>query len=269
MLYIPTADGKRMIGGYIMKALDANWYKSIWSLDIKEQSWVEDTENQVDFIVSTLELTGKERILDLACGFGRHALSLARRGYQVTGVDITIEFIKDAIQTAKSEGLNVQFINADIRDLHMINEYDVVLNLADGAIGYLESDEENLKIFNIISNALKPGGKHFMDICNAEYADHYFPAQYWDAGEFALSVSRFEWDDKKRIMLFGDNTIVYGELAKKPNIEYGAPQRLYSIDEIEKTWGQMGMQVEQTYSNYYGKDASYKELQLMVYSRKR
>jgi 2-polyprenyl-3-methyl-5-hydroxy-6-metoxy-1,4-benzoquinol methylase len=251
-----------------MKALDANWYKSIWSLDIKEQSWVEDTENQVDFIVNTLKLTGKERILDLACGFGRHALSLARRGFQVTGVDITKEFIQDATQTAKAEGLNAQFINSDIRDLHTTNEYDVVLNLADGAIGYLESDDENLKIFRVISNALKPGGKHFMDICNAEHAEHYFPKQCWEAGESALSISRFEWDAKKRIMLFGDNTITYGELAKKPNIEYGAPQRLYSIDEIEEIWKRMDMKVEHTFSNYYGKGASYKELQLMIYSRK-
>jgi len=116
--------------------------------------------------------------------------------------------------------------------------------------------------------ALKPGGKHFMDIGNAEHAEHYFPVQYWDAGENALSVSRFEWDDKKRIMLYGDNTIVYGEPALKPDISYGAPQRLYSIDEINEIWKQRGMQIEQTFSNYYGKNASYKELQLMVYSMK-
>lgn len=251
-----------------MRALDADWYKSIWNLDIKEQSWVQDTENQVDFIVNTLGLTGKEHILDLACGFGRHALSFARRGFQITGVDITKEFIEDAIQNANSEGLNAQFIHSDIRNLHFANEYDVVLNLADGAIGYLESDEENLKLFDVISNALKPGGKHFMDICNAEYAEHYFPAQYWDAGENALSVSKFEWDAKKRIMIFGDHTIVYGEPAKKPDIQYGAPQRLYSIDEIDKIWKQRAMQVVQIFADYYGKGASYKELQLMVYSRK-
>jgi len=251
-----------------MKALDSNWYKSIWSLDIKQQSWVQDTENQVDFIVNTLGLTGKEHILDLACGYGRHALSFARRGFRVTGVDITKEFIDDAIKNSNLEGLNAQFINADIRDIHFENEFDVVLNLADGAIGYLESDEENLKIFDVISTALKPDGKHFMDIGNAQHAEHYFPVQYWDAGETALSVSRFEWDDKKRIMLYGDNTIVYGESAKKPDIEYGAPQRLYSIDEINGVWKQRGMQIVKSFANYYGKEASYKELQLMIYSRK-
>ena len=67
-----------------------------------------------------------------------------------------------------------------------------------------------------------------MDIGNAEHDKQYFPVQYWDAGDNALSISRLEWDDEKRIMLFGDNTIVYGEQAKKPDIAYGAPQRLYS-----------------------------------------
>ena len=62
-----------------MQAKSNDWYKYGWSLDIKNQSWVEDTDNQVDFIIKTLELTGKERILDLACGYVRHALSFAKK----------------------------------------------------------------------------------------------------------------------------------------------------------------------------------------------
>jgi len=133
-----------------MKAQKKDWYKHGWTLDIKNQSWVEDTENQVDFIIKTLNLTGKERILDLACGYGRHSLSFARKGYSVVGVDITPEYIDDAEKTAKAESLNAVFINTDIRDVRFENEFDVVLNLADGAIGYLETDEENLKIFGIL-----------------------------------------------------------------------------------------------------------------------
>ena len=63
----------------------------------------------------------KEHILDFACGYGRHALSLARRGFQITGVDITKEFIDDAIKNTNLKGLNAQFINADIRDLNFEN----------------------------------------------------------------------------------------------------------------------------------------------------
>lgn len=84
-----------------MKAQKTDWYKHGWTLDVKNQSWVEDTENQIDFIIKTLNLTGKERILDLACGYGRHSLSFARKGYSVVGVDITPEYIDDANKIAK------------------------------------------------------------------------------------------------------------------------------------------------------------------------
>jgi 2-polyprenyl-3-methyl-5-hydroxy-6-metoxy-1,4-benzoquinol methylase len=74
-----------------MQAKKSDWYKYGWTLDIKNQSWVENTEQQVDFIIKTLNLSGEERILDLACGYGRHSLSFARKGYSVVGVDITPE----------------------------------------------------------------------------------------------------------------------------------------------------------------------------------
>lgn len=182
-----------------MKANSVDWYKHGWSLEIKNMSWVEDTENQVDFIIKMLGLSGKERILDLGCGYGRHSLSFARRGYSVVGVDITIEFIDNAEANAKKESLNAEFIHSDIRDIVFRDEFDVVLNLADGVIGYLENDEENLKIFDAIAKALKPDGKHFMDIGNAEHAEAFFPKRSWAVGENEFSFSQFEWESDKII----------------------------------------------------------------------
>lgn len=251
-----------------MEAKNKDWYKYGWTLDIKNQSWVEDTENQVNFIIELLHLTGNERILDLACGYGRHALSFARKGYSVVGVDITPEYIDDAKLTANNESLNVDFINADIRDILFENEFDVVLNLADGAIGYLENDDENLKIFDVISHALKSGGKHYMDICNAEHAEHYFPKLNWEAGEKALTLAKFEWDEKTRRMLYGGWDVPYGNPAKKPDITMGDPTRLYSIAELISILQQRKMKIIQTFSNYYGKESSFEELQLLVYSQK-
>ena len=251
-----------------MKAKESDWYKNIWTLDIKNQSWVEDTENQVNFIIKTLSLTGRERILDLACGFGRHALAFARKGYSVVGVDVTKEYIEDAIKIADKEQLAAQFIHADIRNINYENEFDIVLNLADGAIGYLENEEENLKIFNVISRALKSGGKHFMDICNAEHAEHYFPISSWDMGEKALSLSMFEWDEENRRMLYGGFDIPYGKVACKPEIPYGDPTRLYSIDELKDIFRTRNMKIINTFSNYQGNESSYKEIQLIVHSVK-
>lgn len=251
-----------------MQAKGADWYKYGWSLDIKNQSWVEDTENQVAFIIKTLELTGKERILDLACGYGRHSLSFAHKGFSVVGVDITKDYIDDAIKVSKENSLTTKFIQADIRDVDFENEFDVVLNLADGAIGYLETDEENLKIFDVISRALKKDGKHFMDVCNAEHAEHYFPKTNWEIGEKALALAKFDWDEKTRRMLYGGCDIPYGTPAQKPQISAGDSTRLYSTDELFSIFEQRKMKIVHTFSDYYGSDASYKKIQLLTYSIK-
>ena len=155
-------------------------------------SWVEDTNRQVDFLIKQLHLKGTEKILDLACGFGRHSLEFARRGYDVTGIDITPAYIDYANEQAKKENLNAKFICQDIRTITFDKEYDVVLNMADGAIGYLEDDGENHKIFSVIAKALKNGGKHFMDIMNGSYAQTHFPSSVancaFASSKFFLSI---------------------------------------------------------------------------------
>ena len=70
--------------------VDPRWYRKIWTLDLQDASWAGATAGEVNFIVEVLELASGQRILDLACGFGRHALELARRGWAVVGVDITL-----------------------------------------------------------------------------------------------------------------------------------------------------------------------------------
>lgn len=248
----------------------SDWYKYGWTLDIKNQSWTEDTENQVDFIVKTLKLTGKEKILDLACGYGRHSIALASRGFRVTGVDITEVYINDANKTAKEQSLDAIFIHSDIRDVTFKDEFDVVLNLADGAIGYLENDNENLKIFDVIATALKSGGKHFMDVNNAEHAECYFPKTNWEIGDKALALAQFDWDTESRRMTFVGYDIPYGEIVQKPqiNMEDADPIRLYSLSEFEEILSQRNMSVISSFSTYYGKAATDSEIQLMVYSIK-
>ncbi len=146
-----------------------------WTLDIEDMSWVENTTAEVDFVVEALDLRGGERVLDLACGFGRHSLELARRGYPVVGVDFTEAYIAHARSVARDERLdNAGFLLADVRDVSFQAEFDVVLNMADGAIGYFDTDEENLKLFDVIRTALQPGGKHVMGICRAPDAGRLF-----------------------------------------------------------------------------------------------
>lgn len=251
-----------------MKAMASDWYKKVWTLDIQNMSWVEDTRRQVDFLIEKLGLKGGEKVLDLACGFGRHALELARRGLDVTGVDITPAYIDYAAAQAKAENLNARFICSDIRDVDYVNQFDVVLNMADGAVGYLENEEENQKIFRVVSQALKPGGKHFMDIMNGSYAETHFPCQLWDAGEKCLTLSKFEWDKAKKTLIYRQVDYTYGEALYKPEMLEGNPIRLYTLEEIQGIFADLGMTVRDTYANFTGAPSSDNQIQLMVISQK-
>ncbi|MCK5685836.1 class I SAM-dependent methyltransferase, partial [bacterium] len=176
-------------------SVNPQWYKNIWTLDMKAETWVEQTDYEIGFVTTVLQLEGSERILDLACGFGRHALALAQKGHSVVGVDITQAYVEEGRRLAKENQLDVEFICADIRDVSFEKAFDVVLNLGDGAIGYLENDEENLKVFDLISSVLKPGGKHLMSVPSAAYAKKHFPRRFWDMGSHSILLAEFDWDE--------------------------------------------------------------------------
>lgn len=252
-----------------MKAKASDWYKKNWTLDIKNMSWVENTSSEVDYLIDLCRLKGTERILDLACGYGRHALEFARRGYEVVGVDITKAYIDDAKKNAKEMGLrHASFICGDIRDVDFHNEFDVVLNLADGAIGYLENDDENLKIFDVISKALKDGGQHVCDLVCGDYADTHFPVKLWDAGERVISLSEFDWNPETRIMMFGNQDFVYGKTLTKPEITEGDPTRVYTLAEIKEIMKKRNMEVVEAFAGYTKIPASQQSFQMLVHSRK-
>lgn len=106
----------------------------------------EQTTKEVDFIVSTLDLEKGAKILDLACGHGRHSLELAKRGYRVTGVDYSEHFINIAKENAKKENVNVTYTQGDMREISYKDEFDAVVNIFT-SFGYFKDDSDNVKVF--------------------------------------------------------------------------------------------------------------------------
>jgi SAM-dependent methyltransferase len=253
-----------------MKLPPSDWYRN-WDLGVKEQSWVEDTARQAGFAVRALGLKRGERILDLACGFGRHSLELARQGFRVVGVDIMPCYVEDAAKAARGEDLPAEFVCADIRDVRFCEEFDAVLNLADGAIGYLEDDGENLRIFRAIASALRPGGKSLIDICNREHAEMHFPKKHWEIGSREISLPVFDYDAKSRRMLYGGFGIRLGEVASAPeSIEAHSSTRLYSYGEVKEIFAALGVDTVAGYGGYdFDAPLDHRHLQMVIVSVKR
>lgn len=229
--------------------LERDWYRAAFTLDsMLESAWTLDTSQEIDFVLDVLELSRKERILDLACGFGRHSLELASRGFHVVGVDVSEELITYAKSQAARMALEVDFVCSDLRDLGFRNEFDVVLNLCEGAIGYFETDEENLRTFRVIARALKRGGQHIMHIPNMEYARRHYPEQQWRCGPRGVELLELEWDEQTRSLYETMYQIRFGEVfhSLHPVREY---RRVYDLEEIDAILKSVDMNVKRAYGD--------------------
>lgn len=124
-----------------------------------------NTKRQVEFIIRTLQPRHNEKILDLACGQGRHALALAEKGYQVTGVDYSEPLIRRAKEEARKKALDARFYRQNMLEISWISRFDYVLSIFT-SIGYFASEEANERIFAVIAQVLKPGGKLLLEVHN-------------------------------------------------------------------------------------------------------
>ncbi|MGM0405475.1 MAG: class I SAM-dependent methyltransferase [Thermoplasmatota archaeon] len=121
------------------------------------------TSQQVDKIVEILDLNVGDKILDLCCGVGRHTLEFARRGYEVTGVDLTEKYIEKGERKAKKEGLDAEFVKSDMRDFRRENTYDAAINFF-SSFGYFNDERDNFKVIENVHTSLKSSGKFLIDV---------------------------------------------------------------------------------------------------------
>jgi SAM-dependent methyltransferase len=136
-------------------------------------AFTKGTEQEVDFLVGRLRLSSGDRVLDVGCGPGRHALALARRGMSVMGVDLSPEFVHLARDAAVREGLPVTFEVADVRDLEGRGAFDAAICLCQGGFGLLGGDAD-VDVFARIVQAVRPGGGLAISAFHAAFAIRFF-----------------------------------------------------------------------------------------------
>jgi SAM-dependent methyltransferase len=124
-------------------------------------------EAEIDWILSYVHPPAGGRVLDAPCGFGRHSLALARRGFVVTGVDLSETELGRAAERAAAAGMRLDLVRQDMRDMDFPGEFDLALNLF-SSIGYFSDDEDRL-LLDRFCTALRPGGVFVLDTRNRDH----------------------------------------------------------------------------------------------------
>ncbi|MBE5769071.1 MAG: class I SAM-dependent methyltransferase [Clostridiales bacterium] len=122
-------------------------------------------EKWADFYAAMMAAYGIRggKVCECACGTGSLTLPLCRKGFQMTGVDLSQEMLWIAAQKARSNGMGIPYVRQDMRQLHLHRPMDAVLATCDG-VNYLLTEEDVLAFFRSAFNALRPGGALFFDV---------------------------------------------------------------------------------------------------------
>ncbi len=142
-----------------------------------EAHW-ETAPVEIDSVLSLLELGPGAAVLDLPCGAGRHSLELARRGYRVTGADRTRAYLSTAGEKAAAEGLELELVQADMREFVRPGAFDAAINLYT-SFGYFRDQAEDLRVAANLSRSLKPGGTLVMELMGKEVLARIFLRSDW------------------------------------------------------------------------------------------
>jgi len=148
------------------------WYEALfenYGLTYDKESFTQGTPGECDFIESEIGLNKNARILDVGCGTGRHSIELAKRGYSVTGVDLSESQLYRAKEKAIQQKVHVDFREADARHLSFSEEYDLVMMLCEGAFPLMETDDMNFEILKNTYRALRAEGKLIFTTLNGLY----------------------------------------------------------------------------------------------------
>jgi SAM-dependent methyltransferase len=209
---------------------------------------LERAQREVDFIVRALELPLGASVLDLACGHGRHAIELARRGFAVAGLDLSRPLLEKARELAAEAGVKAEWLQEDMRRIPetWAARFDAIINVFT-SWGYFASDVENEKVLEGVARSLKLGGRFLLDYISQQRLVRDFRMHsWWETSSGALVLDRPEYDllagrvDTARKIVLPDGT----------RVERRISFRLFTLPEVRAMLERCGMKVIATYGDF-------------------
>lgn len=252
-----------------------NWYKKWFStkeyLELYKHRNSKDAAQIAGLITKTLKIPKGTKLLDLACGNGRHSLIFARKGFDVLGIDLSNYLISEAKKKLNSDYKkykdNLHFEIRDMRAITHKNEFDLVVNLF-SSFGYFEKDSENFTVIKSISTALKNGGYFFFDFLNKDYLlNHLNPFDITERNHNVVVQVR---EIKGNAVYKTINIIKNNPKGLKPIVfNFHEMIKLYSLADFKKVFSKYGLKIIKTFGDYNGtKFNSNKSERLIILAQK-
>ncbi len=195
------------------------------------------TLREVAFIEASLEATTGAEILDVGCGYGRHAIELVEKGLNVTGLDLSLPLLIKAADEAQRRSVSVNFVHADMREMPFDRKFDGAYCMLT-SFGYFDEDA-NLKVAEGVARALKPGGRFLLDIVNRDYVVADLPTRVWWEGVGCVVLEEVDFNFHtsrvvtRRSVVFEDGRQLEQEISV----------RAYSLHELGRLLRQAGFRV--------------------------
>jgi SAM-dependent methyltransferase len=251
-----------------------------------EMSYVRSTQEQVNFVIKHVERTGS--VLDLGCGNGRHAVPLAKAGYEVVGLDISVRQLQKAQNKAAEAKIDLNIVRADMRQLPFhTGAFSLVASL-DTSFGYFSNEADALQTLLEATRVLSQQGLLILDVFNRErmLQRHVkslglglLPFIFRLMPRFRLFWSLFTWREypsfyllqHRRVSINGGMLIdIWVFRGKKTgNITIARHEvQLYSLSDLRKLLGATKLQIEQICGSYTGGAYTMNSDRLLLISRK-
>jgi len=240
------------------------WYKNWFNSPFYHKLYFERDEQEADAfikkLIAHLQPLPGSRMLDVACGKGRHSKTLANLGFQVTGIDISPDSISHAKQF---ENDNLNFFVHDMRLPFWGNYFDYAFNFFT-SFGYFNTRREHDDAIRTIAKSLGPGGLFVIDYLNVHYAEeHLVKSEVKQIGESLYNIQR--WDDENH---FYKKITVTDPYISVPfeNIEKVAK---FSLGDFTEMFAYQGLQVQDIFGDYqFNKYDVRKTPRLIIIARK-
>lgn len=252
------------IAGWEGKGALMTWYADYFDeryLDVFSASFTDEhTEAEARAVSGFLNLAAGASILDLACGQGRHAVALARRGYVVTGLDLSPPLLARARAAAAAADVAVTWVEGDMRHLPWRGEFDACVNLTT-AFGYFATDEENEGVLRQVAKALKPGGQFLIETMHRDYIVREYQQHDW----YETDDETLVWTLRLFDAIKGRTTVV--EKYRTQSGEEGERYhniRVYTATEMHALLRRAGLEPLDTWGEWDGDPFSFDSTRLIV-----